>query len=133
MKIKILLFMSILIGSLVSCGDYPIDENGLLITEKDKCYMSSFYLVGTDNQSVLVKDPTVSNGLIDTVACTVTAVAKFGTNLTKVKPYCSVTDDITVEPGMGKWIDFTTPKEYTLVSGNREIRKKYTITVTVQK
>lgn len=68
MKIKILLFMSILIGSLVSCGDYPIDENGLLITEKDKCYMSSFYLVGTDNQSVLVKDPTVSNGLIDTVA-----------------------------------------------------------------
>lgn len=133
MKMKILLSVLVLIGSLVSCGDYPIDENGLLITEKDKCYMSSFYLVGTDNQTVLVRDPTVGNGLIDTVACTVTAVAKFGTNLTKVKPYCSVTDDITVEPGMGKWIDFTAPQEYTLVSGNRKIRKKYTITITVQK
>lgn len=133
MKTKIVLFVFALIGSLVSCGDYPIDDNGLLITEKQKCYMSSFYLVGTDNQSVLVKDPTVGNGLIDTVACTVTAVAKFGTNLTKVKPYCGVTDDITVEPGMGKWLDFSAPREYTLVSGDRTIRKKYTITVTVQK
>lgn len=123
----------VLIGSLVSCEKYPIDDNGLLITEKQKCYMSSFYLVGTDNQNVLVKEPTVGNGLIDTVACTVTAVAKFGTNLTKVKPYCGVTDDITVEPGMGKWMDFTAPHEYTLVSGDRKIRKKYTITVTVQK
>ena len=133
MKMKIVMFALMLISTFTACEKYPLDDNGLLITEKSSCYMSSFYLVGTDNQTVLTKDPTVANGLIDTVACTVTAVAKFGTNLTKVKPYCSVTDDITVEPGMGKWIDFTAPQEYTLVSGNRKIRKKYTITVTVQK
>lgn len=132
MKNRIILLMFVLLGCLSSCGDYPIDENGLLITQKTKCYMSGFYLVGTDNQSVLVTNPTVNNGLIDTVACTVTAVAKYGTNLTKVKPYCSVTDDIIVKPGMGKWMDFTTPQEYILISGNRQIQKKYTITVTVQ-
>lgn len=132
MKTKITLFILALVGFWTSCSDYPIDDNGLLITEKTKCYMSSFYLVGTDHQNVLVSNPTVSNGLIDTVACTVTAVAKFGTNLKKVKPYCSVTDDIIVEPGMGKWIDFTEPKEFVLISGNRQIRKKYTITVTLQ-
>ena len=132
MKTKITLFIFALAGFMASCNDYPIDDNGLLISDKTKCYMSSFNLLGTDHQNVLVKTPTVSNGLIDNVACTVTAVAKLGTNLQKVKPYCGVTDDITVHPGMGKWVDFTEPKEYTLVSGNRQIKKKYTITVTVQ-
>jgi len=94
--------------------------------------MSSFDLLGSDNQNVLVTRPTVSNGLIDTVNCTVNAVALFGTNLKHVKPYCGVTDDITVEPGMGKWIDFTEPRKYTLISGNRQIKKEYTITITVQ-
>ena len=132
MRNKIILTMVALMGFFASCNDYPMDDNGLLITDKTSCYISSFYLLGTDNQSVLVTNPTVSNKLIDTIACTITAVAKYGTNLKKVKPYCSVTDDITIEPGMGKWIDFTEPKEYTVVSGNRKIRKKYTITVTVQ-
>lgn len=126
------IFAGILLAALASCGDYPIDENGLLITERTACYMSSFDLVGTDHQTVLVSRPTVENGLIDTVACTVNATAKFGTNLKKVKPYCSVTDDITVQPGMGNWVDLTEPLEYTLVSGNRKIKKTYTVTVTVQ-
>lgn len=132
MKKNILLLCILLTGLLASCGDYPIDDNGLLITERTKCYMSSFDLVGPDNQTVLITRPTMENGLIDTVNCTVTAVAKFGTNLKKVKPYCSVTDDITVQPGMGKWVDFTQPLEYTLISGNRKIKKEYIITVTVQ-
>lgn len=132
MKTKIIVFGVILMGMLVSCEKYPIDDNGLLITERTKCYMSSFDLVGSDNQNVLVTRPTVGNGLIDTVNCTVTAVAKFGTNLKNVKPYCGVTDDITVQPGMGKWVDFTAPRKYMLVSGNRQIKKEYTITVTLQ-
>ena len=118
--------------ALVACSDYPIDENGLLITDRHSCYMSSFGLVGTDNQTVLLEQPTVANGLIDTIACTVTAVAKYGTNLKKVKPYCSVTDDIFVTPSMGKWEDFTQPHQYTLISGDRQVSKTYTITVTVE-
>ncbi|WP_205942406.1 hypothetical protein [Pedobacter sp. SYP-B3415] len=117
-----------------SCRKYPIDKDGLLITDNTSCYMSSFNLVGSDNQTVLVTTPTFANGLIDTVKCTVTAIAKFGTNISKVKPYCSLgANDMLVEPFMGLWTDFNQPKTYTLVSGNRQIRKLYTITVTVQK
>ncbi len=117
-----------------SCKKYPIDENGLIITTTTTCYMASFSLVGSDNQTVLVTQPTFTNGLIDTTKLTVNAVAKFGTNLTKLKPYCGLgTNDMLVEPFMGVWTDFTAPLTYTLVSGDRKIRKTYTVTITVQK
>lgn len=132
--IAIAIFAACVITSVMSCRKYPVDENGLLITDNSICYMSSFNLVGADNQNVLVTPPTLGNGLIDTVKCTVTAVARFGTNITKVKPYCGLgVNDMLVEPFMGVWTDYTTPQTYTLVSGNRKIRKTYTITVTVQK
>lgn len=132
MKFRIIICSILAIITLNSCGDYPVDDNGLLITDRHSCYMSSFSLVGTDLQTVLLEQPTVANGLIDTLECTVTAIAKYGTNLKRVKPYCSVTDDIIVTPAMGKWIDFTEPKQYTLISGDRQVKKTYTITVTVQ-
>ena len=117
-----------------SCRKYPVDDNGLLITDNTTCYMSSFNLLGSDNQTVLVTQPTFANGLIDTVKCTVTGVAKFGTNITKVKPYCSLgVNDMLVSPFMGTWTDFTAAQTYTLTSGNRKISKVYTITITVQK
>ncbi|RYF25190.1 MAG: hypothetical protein EOO42_04275 [Flavobacteriales bacterium] len=119
---------------LYACKKYPVDDNGLLITTNTTCYMASFSLVGADNQTVLVTQPTFTNGLIDTTRLTVTAVAKFGTNLSKLKPYCGLgTNDMLVEPFMGVWTDFTAPRTYTLVSGNRQIRKTYTVTITVQK
>jgi hypothetical protein len=122
------------ITTVMSCRKYPVDDNGLLITDNAVCYMSSFNLLGSDNTNVLVTPPTFTNGLIDTVKCTVTAVAKFGTNISKVKPYCSLgVNDMLVDPFMGVWTDFTGPKTYTLTSGNRQIHKVYTITITVQK
>lgn len=131
MKTKILYILFVIAG-VYACSDYPTDDHGLLISNKGYCYMSSFNLVGTDNQNVLVTVPTVANKLIDTVNCKVTAVAKFGTNLKKVKPYCGLEYEITCEPGMGSWDDFTTSKKYTLVSGNRKVRKEYTINITIQ-
>jgi len=120
--------------TVLSCRKYPVDDNGLLITDNTICYMSSFNLLGSDNQTVLVTQPTFANGLIDTVKGTVTAVAKFGTNITKVKPYCSLgANDMLVDPFMGGWTDFTQPQTYTLISGDRQIRKTYTITITVQR
>jgi hypothetical protein len=128
-----IIFIACMATTILSCRKYPIDDNGLLITENQICYMSSFNLLGSDNQTVLVTQPTFANGLIDTVNCKVTAVAKFGTNMTKVKPYCSLgANDMLVEPFMGVWTDFTQPQTYTLISGNRQIRKTYTVTITVQ-
>lgn len=131
MKNKILLIIILLLVSInffTSCQkDEPIDERGLLITTSGKCYMTFFDMLGSDNRTVLA-----STAVIDTVAQTVMAVAKFGTNLTRVKPYCSVVTDAIVEPTMGIWTDFTTPKEYIVISGNRIVRKPYTITVTLQ-
>jgi hypothetical protein len=131
MKSRIL-YLLLTAVAICSCGDHPIDDNGLLISEKSACYMSSFNLVGTDNQPVLVTTPTVANALIDTVKCEINAVAKFGTNLKKVKPYCGLTEDMICEPGMGEWVDFSAPRKYTIVSGNRKIRKEYTVNVTIQ-
>ncbi len=128
-------FAVLILIALIACKKYPVDSKGLLITENSMCYMSSFNLLGPDNQTVLVTQPTFSNGLIDTVKQTVTAVAKFGTNLAKVKPYCGLgasPNDMLCEPAMGVWTDFTQPKTYTLISGNRQVRKTYTITITVQ-
>jgi hypothetical protein len=104
-----------------------IDDNGLLITSRSQCYMSFFELLGTDNYTVLT-----ATAIIDTTALTVTGVAKLGTNLKHVKPYCSVVTDAIVEPAMGQWVDFTSPRQYTVISGNRKVKKAYTITITVQ-
>ncbi|MBK0379703.1 hypothetical protein [Mucilaginibacter segetis] len=132
-KYILLIFLAAGITMTISCRKYPVDEKGLLITDNTTCYMSSFNLLGSDNQTVLVTIPTFANGLIDTVKGTVTATAKFGTNITKVKPYCSLgANDMLVDPFMGQWTDFTQPKTFTLISGTRKIKKVYTITVTVQ-
>ncbi|MDR1782679.1 MAG: DUF5018 domain-containing protein [Dysgonamonadaceae bacterium] len=109
-------------------GNYPIDEDGLLITERSDCYMSMFELLGPDNRTVLVSGQTV----IDTTACTVTALAKFGTNLSHVKPYCSLVTDAKITPDMGTWTDFTKARNYTVISGNRQVKKVYTITISLQ-
>lgn len=127
-KIKIFsaLLLFVLIG-VYSCTDHPIDDDGLLITEERECHIKSFELLGPDHRSVLFskEDP-------DTVNCTVTAVAKFGTNLKHVKPYVSLPIDAKIEPAMGNWEDFTQPREYTVISGDRKVKKTYRITVTLQ-
>jgi len=110
-----------------SCNDDVIDDKGLLITNRSECYISFFDILGSENVTTLISGTT-----IDTVALTVNATAKFGTNLKSVKPYCSVVTDAIVEPAMGKWVDFTQPLQYTIISGNRKVRKTYTITITLQ-
>lgn len=130
MKKGIIYFVFALASVLVfaGCAEDPVDDAGLLITGRSQCYMSFFDLLGSDHRTVLVSGTTV----IDTVAQTVKAVAKFGTNLQRVKPYSSVVTDALVQPAMGVWVDFSKPMEYTVISGNRQVQKKYTITVTVQ-
>lgn len=110
--------------------DFPIDENGLLITERSECYMSNFDLLGSDHRTVIV-----GKAAIDTVALTVNAEVLYGTNLKNLKPFCSVVTDAIVTPTMGVWTDFSdlaNPKQYTVISGNRKVKKTYTIYITVQ-
>ncbi|GAB4001965.1 hypothetical protein GCM10028807_59430 [Spirosoma daeguense] len=117
------------IVALLSCSKDPIDDTGLLITNRSQCFMTFFDLLGSDHRTVLVSGQTV----IDTTALTVTAVARFGTNMQRVKPYCSVVTDAIVEPTMGIWTDYSQPQKYTVVSGNRQVRKTYTVTVNLQR
>ncbi|MDR1370554.1 MAG: hypothetical protein LBJ72_10610 [Dysgonamonadaceae bacterium] len=122
----LILSVSVAFG-IYSCSDTPIDDDGLLVTERAECYISMFELLGPDNRTVLV-----SSASVDTLNCTVTGVAKFGTNIKHVKPYCGLVSDAKMTPAMGDWIDFSQPRQYTVISGNRQVKKTYTITITVQ-
>ena len=122
-------FSVLVLTGLYACATDPIDDAGLLITQRAQCYMTSFDLLGSDHRTVLVSGQTK----VDTTALTVTAVAKFGTNMQRLKPLCSVVSDAIVTPTMGVWTDFSQAQTYTVVSGNRQVRKAYTVTVTLQK
>lgn len=120
--------MIMLLTFIVGCTEFPMDEDDLLITTQGRCYIGNFYLYGPDNLDCLIQDSTV----IDTVNCTVDGLARYGTNLAKLKPAASVSLDTKVTPAMGVWTDFTEPLTYTLISGNREIEKEYTITIRLE-
>ena len=111
-----------------ACNDYPMDEDDMLITTQTKCYIGSFFLYGSDHIDCLLQNLTV----IDTLNLTIKGVAKFGTNLKHGKPTASLSIDSKIRPSMGEWVDFTQPRKYTIISGNRKIEKEYTITIKLQ-
>jgi hypothetical protein len=129
MKTKYLLMATMAMFALLNaCNDYPMDEDDLLITPQTECYIGNFFLYGSDHVDVLKQELTV----IDTVNLTIEGVAKFGTNLKHVKPAASLSIDSKITPAMGLWTDFTQPRKYTVISGNREIKKEYTITIQLE-
>jgi len=110
--------------------DYPVDEDGLLITARAECYVSSFELLGTDFVTVRSKA-----AVIDTVAQTIRVEVLFGTDLKNLYPQFSLVTDAKLDPKITGKVDFSdlaNPKVYTVVSGNRKVRKAYTLYVTVQ-
>ena len=108
--------------SMVACKeDFPVDEDGLLITTRTQCYVSSFEMLGSDLQTVRT-----SNAVIDTTAQTVTVEVFYGTDLKNVYPQFTLVTDAKLEPkitGKTDFSDLANPKQYTVVSGNRKIRK----------
>lgn len=113
-----------------ACNDYPIDEDGLLITTRSECYVSSFELLGTDQRSVIVDVATV-----DTVAQEIHAEVNFGTDLRALWPQFTLVTDAKLEPKVTGFVDFSdldNPRQWTVVSGNRKVRKTYTVYITVQ-
>ena len=110
--------------------DFPVDEDGLLITTRAECYVSSFELLGTDFVTVRTKTAT-----IDTTAQTISVNVLFGTDLKNLYPQFSLVTDAKLDPKITGKVDFSdlaNPKIYTVVSGNRQVRKPYKILITVQ-
>ena len=61
------IFFILLMALLFSgCTENPVDEDGLLITDREECYVSNFDLLGTDRLSVRV-----GNAEIDNSDCTI--------------------------------------------------------------
>lgn len=113
-----------------ACSDNPIDEDGLLITDRDECYVSNFDLAGTDHLTVKVGDV-----IIDNDACTINITVAYGTDLQHLYPKFSLVTDAKLEPkitGITDFSDLANPRQYTVISGSRRVRKTYTIYITVQ-
>ena len=131
MKKYILFFTTIVVAiSFWKCNDFPIDEDGLLITERAQCYVSNFDLLGSDYQTVRTKAP-----VIDTTSLTIDIEVFYGTDLVNLYPRFTLVTDAKLDPKITGWTDFSgsnNPRKWTVISGNRKIKKTYTVTVTVQ-
>ena len=111
--------------------EFPIDEDGLLITERAECFVSNFELLGPDFQTVRTK-----NAVIDTVVQTINIEVFFGTDLRNVYPQFSLVTDAKLTPKITGKVDFSdlnNPKVFSVNSGNRKVIKPYTVYITVQK
>nr|WP_294897589.1 hypothetical protein [uncultured Pedobacter sp.] len=129
--IKNIIAVLLIAVAVVACKkESPIDEDGLLITNRTDCYVSNFELLGSDFVTVRNGSP-----VIDTVAQTIEVQVLFGTDLKNLYPQFSLASDCKLDPKIVGKVDFSdlaNPKVYTVVSGNRKIRKPYKVIITVQ-
>lgn len=128
-KISLTLFLVLL--TWVSCSEkFPIDEDGLLITTRGECYVSNFDLLGPDYRTVRSGSAT-----IDTLNQTIDVTVLFGTDLKRLWPKFSLVSDAKLDPKITGFVDFSdllNPKQWTVIAGNRVVRKTYIVNVTVQ-
>lgn len=114
--------------SVISCKkESVVDEDGLLITFRRECFVSNFELLGTDFI-------TVRNGavLIDTLAQTIDVTVLAGTDLKNLYPQFTLATDCKLDPkitGKTDFSDLANPRKYTVISGDRQVRKTYTVKV----
>jgi len=128
---KITLSILMISAIIISCKkDSPVDEDGLLITFRQECFVSNFELLGADFVSVRSK-----TAVIDTVAQTIDVEVLFGTDLKNVYPQFTLATDCKLDPkitGKTDLSNLANPKVYTVVSGNRKIRKAYKLNIKYQ-
>ncbi len=128
---RILFIIIVLAATWSACKkDTPVDGNGLLITTRRECSVSSFEIQGTDFVSVRV-----GAAVIDTTAQTIKVTVQFGTDLKNLYPQFTLTQDCILDPkvtGLTDFSDLSNPKKWTVVSGDRQIRKTYSVIITVQ-
>jgi len=126
--LKITLSILMISVIIISCKkDSPVDEDGLLITFRQECFVSNFELLGSDFVTVRA-----ATAVIDTLAQTITVTVNPGTDLKNVYPQFTLATDCKLDPkvvGKTDLSNLTSPKIYTVVSGNRKIRKPYTLNI----
>lgn len=128
--VPIIIFLLATITFFACKKDQPVDEDGLLITTRAECVVTNFELLGTDYVTVRT-----GTAVIDTIAQTVKVQVKYGTDLKNLYPQFTLSSDAKLDPKVSGRVDFsdlTTPKVYSVVSGNRKIRKPFTVMITVQ-
>jgi hypothetical protein len=112
------------------CSDFPVDEDGLLITSRAQCYVSNFELLGRDYQTIRTKA-----AVIDTTAQTINVEVMYGTDLKNLWPQFTLITDAKLDPKITGFVDFSdlsNPKQWTVISGNRQVKKVYKVIVAVQ-
>jgi hypothetical protein len=126
--LKITLSILMISVIIISCKkDSPVDEDGLLITFRQECFVSNFELLGSDFVTVRA-----ATAVIDTVAQTINVTVNPGTDLKNVYPQFTLATDCKLDPkvvGKTDLSNLSSPKIYTVVSGNRKIRKPYTLNI----
>lgn len=105
--------------------DYPVDEDGLIVTDRSECAVLKFDVLDTRDISALYDELAA----VDTIAQTITAKVKYKTDMTCLWPVFTLSTDCKLEPKIRQRYDFTHPVSFTVISGNRKVRKKYTITL----
>jgi hypothetical protein len=129
--IKIALSFLLITVVFAACKkDTPVDEDGLLITGRAECFVSNFELLGADFVTVRSK-----TALIDTTAQTINVEVLIGTDLKNVYPQFSLATDCKLDPKIVGKMDFSdvaNPKTFTVISGNRLIKKPYKVLVKFQ-
>ena len=66
---------------------------------------------------------------------TIDVVVAYGTDLRNLYPQFTLVTDAKLDPkitGITDFSDLDNPKRYTVISGNRQVRKTYTVYVSVQ-
>lgn len=127
----ILISLFLITFAYVRCSkDLPVDSDGLLITARADCYVSNFELLGVDFQTVRT-----AAAVIDTTALTINTTVLYGTDLKNLYPQFTLVTDAKLDPKITGKVDFSdlaNPKKYTVISGNRKVKKTYTVYITVQ-
>lgn len=159
MNMKRILALLLTLLPLVACNNFPVDEDGLLITNRGECYVGNFNILDTDLQTVVI-----GNAYVDTTAQVVVAYVKYGTPLTNLWPQVSLCEDAKLTPKITERMDFTPSKmdisfvegdwsggsptdqlserivadkssfpsgakKFSVIAGNRKIKKEYTFLV----
>lgn len=125
-----LLFTAVAVLS--GCNGTPIDSNGVVVHDSAQASMFGFDLLNEDSKSVKAE-----NVIWDTIDGRGDIYIKvYATaDLTKLIPSGKRSAYTMVLPEMGVVTDFSdlaNPRVYSVISGNRKVKRNYTIHVSVK-
>lgn len=117
---------------LSGCNGTPIDSNGVVVHNSAQASIFGFDLLDEDNKSVKA-----GNVIWDTVNGRSDIYIKVyaRADLTKLIPSSKRSAYTMVLPEMGVVTDFSdlaNPRVYSVISGNRKVKRDYTIRLSVQ-